>query len=122
MTLSLFTSAQLEPGTPEPARKLTIEERFLSWSKQNQHVLDELLRLARDLLSQGATYISTKALWESCRVSCARIADGGSERADFVPDEPYKLNNTYTSSAARWLIEQEPRLADVIELRQRRAK
>jgi len=110
MTLDLFTSSQLEPG-PAVTRKLTIDERFLSWSIANPHVLAELLRLAREQLAQGATFISTKALWECCRVSLsAGKADG------------YKLNNDFTACAARWLLDQEPRLVGVIETRIRRTK
>ncbi len=109
MTLDLFTTAQLEPGPAAPPRPLTIAERFASWSLVNAHVLAELLRLARAQLAQGATFISTKALWESCRVSLSAGKEGG-----------YKLNNTFTAEASRWLLEQEPRLVGVIETRQRR--
>jgi hypothetical protein len=87
-------------------RKLSIEQRWATWSAANRNVLAELLRLARVLLAQGATYISTKALWEATRVSLEAHEDGG-----------YKLNNTFTASAARWLIEQEPRLEGVIRTR-----
>jgi len=126
MTLDLFSPAQLEPTRATTGKRIakpTIEERFLSWSKANQHVLVELLRLARVLLAQGAEYISAKALWEVCRVSLARIEDGvpAEMTADTVV-EPYKLNNTFTACAARWLLEQEPRLVGVIETRIRRAK
>jgi hypothetical protein len=94
------------PGQTEPDRP-TIEQRWVAWSAANGHVLAELLRLARELLDRhGATYISTKALWEAARVSLEAHEDGG-----------YKLNNTFTASASRWLIEQEPRLAGVIRTR-----
>jgi len=110
MTLDLFTTAQLEPAPVTP-REPTIAERFESWSLANAHVLAELLRLARAQLDQGATFISTKALWEQCRVSLsAGKADG------------YKLNNTFTAPASRWLLDQEPRLIGVIETRQRRKR
>jgi hypothetical protein len=99
------------PQVAAVATKPTIEQRFALWSVENAHVLAELLRLARAQLAQGATFISTKALWEACRVSLSAGKEGG-----------YKLNNTFTASAARWLIEQEPRLVGVIETRQRRSK
>ncbi len=110
MNLDLFTTAQLEPG-PTVARKPTIEERFASWSLANAHVLAELLRLARVRIAEGATFISTKALWEACRVSLSAGKDGG-----------YKLNNDFTAPAARWLIAQDVRLSNVIETRTRKSK
>ncbi len=103
--LDLFAWTASQPAAVS-ASKPTIAERFASWSIVNRHVLDELLRLARVQLAQGATFISTKALWEAARVSLSAGKEGG-----------YKLNNTFTASAARWLIEQEPGLVDVIELR-----
>ena len=110
MTLDLFSTQQLDPG-PQPTRKLTIEERFASWSIANAHVLAELLRLARVRIEEGATFISTKALWEACRVSLSANKDAG-----------YKLNNDFTAPAARWLIAQDVRLSNVIEIRRRKAK
>ncbi len=97
-----------EPSAPAPAvtRPPTIAERFASWSIVNGHVLAELLRLARAQIDQGATFLSVKKLWEECRVSLSATREGG-----------YRLNNDFTSRSARWLIEQEPRLATVIRTR-----
>lgn len=111
MTLDLFGwSAPDERDTkPENARP-SIAERFASWSAGNGHVLAEMLRLAREQLDRGATFVSTKALWEACRVSLGAGKDSG-----------YKLNNDFTAPDSRWLLDQEPRLVGVIQLRQRRA-
>jgi len=119
MTLDLFTTAQLEPARPTAPAQCpltetiqsvstppTIEQRFAAWSAANAHVLAELLRLARAQLALGATFISTKAIWEQCRVSLSAAHEGG-----------YRLNNDFTSRSARWLIEHEPRLATVIRTR-----
>ena len=110
-----MTQLTLDSYTPivsrsKPARP-SIEERFVSWSQANRHVLVEMLRLARAWLDRGDGFISSKALWEACRISLGAGKEGG-----------YKLNNDFTAPAARWLLEQEPRLVGVIELRTRRAR
>lgn len=93
----------------EPNDRPTIEERWASWSITNQHVLAELLRLARAHLDRGADFVSVKRLWEEARVSLRASEDGG-----------YRLNNDFTASAARWLIATEPRLDGVIRLRRQK--
>jgi hypothetical protein len=107
--LDLFAWEPSAPTTPKT--KPTIAERVASFHAENPHVLAEMLRLARGQLVRGATYISVKALWEDLRVSLSTGKSDG-----------YRLNNTFTSGYARMCIEHEPRLADVIELRTRRAK
>lgn len=102
-----ITDRDSKPSKSRPS----IADRFDSWSVANQHVLDEMLRIARAWLDRGDGFISSKALWEACRISLSASKEGG-----------YKLNNDFTAPAARWLLEQEPRLVGVIELRQRRAK
>ncbi len=92
--------ADIAPDRP------TIEQRWASWSVANAHVLDTLLRLAREHLDRGVTFLSVKRLWEECRVSLDAAREGG-----------YRLNNDFTASAGRWLIEQEPRLEGVIRTR-----
>lgn len=113
--LDLVSWRHHAPRIEEPCRarkqRPTIEQRWAAWSTANAHVLAEMLRIARDRLAIGATFISTKALWEACRVSLGAAKDGG-----------YKLNNDFTAPASRWLLEQEPRLVGVIKLRERRAK
>src|SRR6185295_8929193 len=109
LSLVLALEGMPQPDVKEPK---TIDERWQAWSGANAHVLAELLRLARELLDRhDAKYISTKALWEAARVSLEAHEDGG-----------YRLNNDFTASAARWLVEQEPRLVGVIRLRRRQGE
>lgn len=103
-------SPPVDDSKPEPKGKPTIEERFASWSKSNRHVLDALLAMARRALDEGVEYLSVKKLWEEARVSLAAGHEGG-----------FRLNNDFSSTTARWLIEQEPRLANVIRLRARKS-
>lgn len=88
----------------------TIEERFLAFYQANPHVYREIMALAQEYLAAGARRIGVKALWEQLRerlrVQC--------------PDEGYKLNNDLAALYARTLIAHDPRLAELIEVRQRR--
>ncbi|HVK88311.1 MAG TPA: hypothetical protein VM513_29530 [Kofleriaceae bacterium] len=95
----------------KPAARPSIEERFRAFHAANPHVLEELLKLARAHLNAGATYISSKALYEACRVTL-RTHHG----------DDYKLNNDYTPYYSDLMAEREPRLKGVFRTRQRRAK
>jgi len=86
--------------------KPSIEERWAAWSAANAHVLDELLRLAKAHLDAGVEYLSVKKLWEECRASLRASRDHG-----------FQLNNDFTASAGRWLLEQDSRLEGVIRTR-----
>lgn len=87
-----------------------IDAKFAEFHQANPSVLDEMLRLARARVTAGATRIGVKALWEELR-SWLKVTGG-----------EYKLNNNFTSLYARKLIERDPSLATVIELRTRKAK
>lgn len=87
----------------------SIDERFAAFDAANPHVLVELLRLARYKVTIGLRRISAKLLWEEARVSIRTNRLG-----------EYKLDNSLTASYARKLIELEPSLAGVIELRRRK--
>jgi hypothetical protein len=86
-------------------------ERYQTFIKANPHVLEEALHLARGKLAAGAKRIGAKALWEELRTSI-RVKKLGS----------YKLDNDFTALLARDLIAAEPRLAGVIELRERKTR
>lgn len=88
----------------------SIEERFRAFHAANPHVLEEMLRLAREHLERGAKRIGCKALWEQLRESL-RVRRVGE----------HKLDNSLTALYARALLEAEPRLVGVIEVRRRRA-
>jgi hypothetical protein len=107
------TQLDLLPTTPPPRKPApaTLEQRFEAFHAANPHVLAEMLRLAREKLDAGATRIGCKALWEQLRESI-RVRKLGD----------YHLDNSLTALYARALIEAEPRLAGVIEIRRRKAK
>lgn len=86
----------------------TREERFADFCARNPWFMPRVLQLAQELRRLGARRISVKRLWEELR--------------DEVPDqgERFRLNNSYTSLAARRLVEMDRTLRDVIEPRGRR--
>lgn len=88
----------------------SIGERYREFLRTNPHVFDAALSLAREWLGRGDKYISTKAILEVLRTSIATSGEGG-----------YRVNNDFSSLLARDLISSEPRLADVIRLRRRKA-
>lgn len=99
------TSATSTTGQPP------IWERYQTFIKDNPHVLEEALHLARGKLAAGAKRIGAKALWEELR-GVLRVKKGGT----------FKLDNSYTALMARDLIAAEPRLERVIELRERKTR
>lgn len=109
MTLDLLSWSPRISVPREDDSRPSIEARFTAFRAANPHVFAELLRLAREHLDRGVPYIAVKKLWEECRVSLRSSGDGG-----------FNLNNDFTSLAARWLIESDPRLASVIRLRRRK--
>ncbi len=102
-----------------PARKRSIEEQFAAFHRANPEVFVEMLRLARGRLARNEGRIGCKALWEELRASLEVINDSGSGGGI---NGPYKLNNNHTALYARMLIDAEPALRGVIELRKRTAR
>lgn len=109
--IKMFLDKPAAPAPARPASKPTLQERWQAFCDQNPHVMVEMLRLARARLERGETRIGVKALWEELRESI---------RVQKLGD--WALNNSFTALAARRLIELEPRLDGVIELRRRKAK
>lgn len=104
-------------------KRPSIDQRWAEFHRDNPHVLTEMLRLTRARLERGDTRIGVKALWEELRASLAQTAQRREvPYADFEIPHDYKLNNDFTAIYARKLIELEPRLDGVIELRARKAK
>lgn len=101
----------------EPTENSSVTDRdlrdatFAIFVAANPHVLPEMLKLACSKLTAGYKRIGAKALWEELRAHL-RVNKLGA----------WKLNNSYTALAARKLIEMEPALAGVIEIRNRKAK
>ncbi len=112
MTLDLLAWAPSDRVSVarENRGKPTIDERFAHFHAANPHVLDEMLELARARLDRGETRIGAKALYEELRQSL-RVRKFGE----------WKLNNDFTATYARKLIEAEPRLEGMIELRRRKS-
>lgn len=92
-------------------KRPSIDQRWAEFHAANPHVLDELLRLARARLDRGEKRIGLKALWEELR-SWLQVTG----------TDAYKLDNGYTALYARTLIRVDPRLADLIETRKRKAE
>jgi len=87
----------------------SIDERFATFNEQNPKVLADLEELADKLVKRGRTRIGIKCLWEVLRYRylTETIESHGT----------YKLCNDYTSRYARLMIERNPKLRAVIELR-----
>lgn len=88
----------------------TIQERFDSFIVLNAWVIPALEGLAASWLAKGHSRVSTKMLFELLRY-----------RYGVTVGEPWKLNNSFTSRAARLLIEKHPEWSDAIETRELRA-
>ena len=95
------------PVRPE---RPSIDERFRLFNDENPHVLTEMLRIARARVAAGAKRVGAKAIWEELR-QYLRVNKTG----------PHKLDNSLTALYARKLLEVDPSLATVIELRRRKA-
>ena len=112
MTAQLLLPSFTEPDPPP--ERLSIEERCEAWLEVNPWVLDQLERLADELVEAGVSRFGVKALVERLRWdwTVARATTG----------EPWRLNNSFTSRLARRLIERRPDLASFIETRKLRAR
>ena len=94
-----------------PHGELSISERFELFHARNPQVYQRLHELALAEAQAGRRRISTKRLYEELRVD----GDGGATGRE------YRYNNDFTALYARKLVE-DPRLAGLIELRQRKAE
>jgi hypothetical protein len=98
----------IEPEVPAEA---TIQERSEAFDRANPAVYRELRRLAFILLGRGHKHFGIKMLFEQMRWQWyERTADVSG----------FKLNNTYTAYFARVLMDREPELAGVFNLRRLR--
>lgn len=100
-------SPAVEP--PPPPRTTELDVAFETFLVSNPHVMPAMLSLARAKLAAGYKRIGAKALWEDLREHLRAHKLG-----------QWKLNNSFTALAARRLIELEPALAGVIEVRRRK--
>lgn len=87
---------------------LTPQERFAKFHAENLHVYVELRKLALDLVDRGFTHIGLAMIWETLRYRYAIRTKDASK---------FKLDNSLRAPYARLLMESEPRLAGVFEVR-----
>lgn len=110
LDLASWSPPAVSADAPSRARP-SIEERFRAFHAANPHVLEEMLRLARQHVADGATRLGSKQLWEELRLSI-RVHRLGE----------YRLDNSLTSLYARAICEADLTLAPLFELRTRRTK
>lgn len=90
----------------------SITRRFQEFHAHNPRVYEMLVMLARQAKQQGRVRIGIKMLWEVVRWNLSR---------DLPYDETFKLPNDFHSRYARLIMEQEPDLAGIFELRELRS-
>lgn len=91
----MTTGEQLELGA-HWAENAPLAEAFRTFDRANPHVYAELARLTDEWLHRrGASSLGLKMLWEVMRWNLALTIE---------TDEPFKLNNNYTSFYARKLM------------------
>jgi hypothetical protein len=95
---------------PQPERRPSIEERFKLWRQAHPEAIELMRRLALEKVRAGAKRIGMAALFERARWDMdVNAYEGG-----------VKLNNDLRSRLARHLMEIEPALAGVFEVRELR--
>lgn len=95
--------------TVSHARGATLAEQFAAFHGANPHVYGALRRLALGMVRRGRRRIAIKMLIEVLRWQHdMTTADAFSE---------FKINNSYAPFYARLLMDTEPELVDVFELR-----
>lgn len=96
---------------PPPTKRLTLQDRFDDWIKDNPHILRLFLQYANEAREAGAQHYGIKAIAERVRWH-VRIQSRNDE---------FKINNNWSSRLARLLVERDPRLKDFFEFRKLKA-
>ena len=99
-----------DKATKREAKDATIQRRFLAFHEENPHVYAELVRMAREALPKAGGKLGIRMLWERLRWSMLQ-----------THGDDFKLNDNFPSRYARMMMDQEPDLAGVFELRGLRA-
>lgn len=87
---------------------MTLAERFEEFHRENPHVYRVLVKLAREWVQQtGTRKLAIKTLYERARWEIAMNTS----------DAEFKLNNSYTAFFARLIMDQEPDLRRIFDLR-----
>lgn len=94
----------------EAPPELTLREKFERFHADNPHVYDAIVRLCFELKESGVHRIGIKAIFEQLRWRY-RIQTQGDE---------YQLNNNHAPYYARLVMEQNPELDGVFELRRQK--
>jgi hypothetical protein len=107
------TTAESEKTHPASRRAKTIDVRFRDFHDANPLVYASLVRLAREAKGKGHERISIGMLWEVLRWNrLVAVVDLTSE---------YELNDNYRSRFARLIMQQEPELDGIFEVRELRS-
>ncbi len=93
----------------------SIESQFLAFHEANPHVLRLLEGMCAELLAAGRDRVGMKMLWEVLRWKVLLRVKEAEEL------DPYKLNNNFTSRYARLLLDRNPALRGVLEIRELRS-
>lgn len=102
----------MNPGHVGP-RSGSIEEDFWAFHMANPQVYAGLVRLAREWRARrGSQRVGMKMLFEVLRWHVALTTQG----------DVFKLNNNYTSYYARLIMDREPDLDGVFEIRRLHAR
>jgi len=101
----------LLPLVPLPRRTYdSLTERWVAWHRLNPHVLDAILRVARDLRRRGFKRGSIWLVYNRLRWLYALQTSG----------DEYKLNNSFAAYYARLTMRVDPGLAGFFALRRQR--
>jgi hypothetical protein len=88
-------------------RKLTLQERFDEWARENPDVIGHFLRFAREARNAGFERYGVKAIAERVRWHVL-VEKRGAE---------FAINNSFMSRLARLLVERDPSLEGMFEFR-----
>lgn len=105
--------AELDAAAKAGDRDASIRARFLRFHLTNPAVYDELVAMARELRSTGHRRFGIRMLWETLRWRrMIRTTDPSG----------YKLNDHYPPHYARLIMDREPDLEGIFDVRELRAK
>ncbi|MCL6443143.1 MAG: hypothetical protein K6T83_06765 [Alicyclobacillus sp.] len=91
---------------------MSLDEKFRQYHEDNPHVYATLVRLAREMKAKGYTHIGIGMIWETMRYQMLLTTHD---------PEGWKLNNNYRSRYARLIMQQEPDLDGIFEIRELRS-
>lgn len=114
--LDLFAAPPRAPKRTRAAKTKpapeSLDARFARWAAQNAGAIDSIRRAALAEAATGAPRLSIAKLAEELRAD-PRISTVGDE---------FKINNSYRAPLARLLMDEEPTLRGLFEVRERKAR